>query len=616
MGCLTSDTMVLSNNGWKKIEEIGNDDKIFCINKESLQTEISKCKLLKREHKGQLYHLVLKNGLELKMTPEHPLMVIDKSGKLNWKIAKDLVKNDYIGVLDEITKNIGKKTEINGNKSRLLGLIIGDGTVYNHGFRSSKYINIVNTNNDILNDFKNILKNEFKNENFKVFLKPRTKIGTKDCFEIRAKGKIYDFVYNYLGENKFIVPEVIFKSDKKIKSNFLKGLYSTDGTICKRGRGYGVIFYSISKKLCSDVKLLLLEFGINARIYKMNMVGSPLNKNRKYSLFSVIINKQRDIKKFKQIGFIDKNRQEKFFRISKILKLNRDNFSIPYICKEVILNFNNNVREKTINIRPKKTQKISKYNLKRLAKYSKGDYIKNLANSDLNFIKIKSIKKEKHRKCFVFDLIVPKEHNFIANGIVSHNSYSELTMQEDINNIVAMECLHVCWIHPPHFVGRNALVGLETYGRNFEYGITRCIMYDLHENKKVGIPMGLVYIPIFRDREFEKQYIGKKLEQIEGVMTGQDISGRVDARFKIARALAKNSLFQNATNNTIRLALARKYCPFGLPDSAVKEIMVLARMPPEELDAMLNMETDADVIDVSLEDLGWGEGNGSEAKEE
>lgn len=189
---------------------------------------------------------------------------------------------------------------------------------------------------------------------------------------------------------------------------------------------------------------------------------------------------------------------------------------------------------------------------------------------------------------------------------VGMGSYSELTMQEDINNIVAMECLHVCWIHPPHFVGRNALVGLETYGRNFEYGITRCIMYDLHENKKVGIPMGLVYIPIFRDREFEKQYIGKKLEQIEGVMTGQDITGRVDARFKIARALAKNNLFVNATNNTIRLALARKYCPFGLPDSAVKEIMVLARLPSEELEAMLNMETDADVIDVSLEDLGWG----------
>jgi hypothetical protein len=185
-------------------------------------------------------------------------------------------------------------------------------------------------------------------------------------------------------------------------------------------------------------------------------------------------------------------------------------------------------------------------------------------------------------------------------------SYSELTLQEDINNIVAIECIHTIWIHPPHFVGRNALVGLETYGKNKEYRVTRCIMYDLHENQKVGVPMGLAYIPVIDDPEFEGKYIEKKWEQVDDLLTGKDISGRVDARFRIAKKLSENSMFLEAPNNTIRLAIARKYCPFGLPDSAVKEIMSIARLPKEHIDEMMKMKTDADLKDISLEELGWG----------
>jgi len=192
---------------------------------------------------------------------------------------------------------------------------------------------------------------------------------------------------------------------------------------------------------------------------------------------------------------------------------------------------------------------------------------------------------------------------------VGVGSYAEMTLQEDINNIVAIENIHTIWIHPPHFVGRNSLVGLETYGRNFEHRITRCIMYDLHENKKVGIPMGLVFIPIFRDKSFEEKYVEKKWEQVDGLLQGEDISGLVDARFRIARALSQNKIFQEAKNNTVRLAIARKYCPFGIPDSAIKEIMALAKLPPEQLEEMFNMKTDSDVVGITEEDLGYSDNN-------
>jgi len=186
-------------------------------------------------------------------------------------------------------------------------------------------------------------------------------------------------------------------------------------------------------------------------------------------------------------------------------------------------------------------------------------------------------------------------------------AYSEMNLQEDINNIVAIECIHTIWIHPPHFVGRNAILGLETWGRNFEHEITRCILFDLTENKKNGIPMGLVFIPIYKDKEFEKVYTEKKWKQVDGLLRGDDISGLVDARFRIAKKLSSSKLFQEATNNTMRLAIARKFCPFGIPDSAVKEIMALAKLSVEQLDEMMNMEKDSDIADITEEDLGFSD---------
>jgi hypothetical protein len=132
-------------------------------------------------------------------------------------------------------------------------------------------------------------------------------------------------------------------------------------------------------------------------------------------------------------------------------------------------------------------------------------------------------------------------------------------------------------------------------------------MYDLNENKKTGIPMGLVFIPIYKDKEFEKTYTERKWEQVDGLLQGDDISGLVDARFRIARKLAENKIFQEATNNTIRLAIARKYCPFGIPDSAVKEIMTLAKLTTEQLDEMMNMEKDSDIADITDNDLGYSD---------
>lgn len=167
--------------------------------------------------------------------------------------------------------------------------------------------------------------------------------------------------------------------------------------------------------------------------------------------------------------------------------------------------------------------------------------------------------------------------------------------------------VHTIWIHPPHFVGRNALVGLETYGRNFDHRVTRCIMYDLHDNPKSGTPMGLVYIPVFRNKNFEKKYTKKKWEQVDGLLKGEDISGLVDARFRIAKALGKNKVFKEAPNNKIRMAVARKYCPFGIPDSAIKEIMNLAKLPEEQLEAIMEMEKDSDIEGITEKDLGYSD---------
>jgi hypothetical protein len=161
---------------------------------------------------------------------------------------------------------------------------------------------------------------------------------------------------------------------------------------------------------------------------------------------------------------------------------------------------------------------------------------------------------------------------------VGIGSYREMQYIEDLNNIIAKKCIHCFWIHPPEFVGRNSFYGLETIGRNFEFKLTRFLLYDLTQ-KSFGassVPLGFVIIPKYNDKEFEDAYEKQKDIHIENLRS-ENIAVRQQRRLDEGFALARNPLFKRLKNNTQRVQVARNLFPMRT-EGEYMELVSIARM--------------------------------------
>ncbi len=116
--CFVAGTKVLTNNGYKNIEEVDLSDKLL-THTGKFQNILN---LQKKEYNGELYKLDIKyHPTDIICTEEHPFYVRSNNQGLYsepyWKKASELTMNDYIGMVitsDNIDNNIYlKNTSVN-----------------------------------------------------------------------------------------------------------------------------------------------------------------------------------------------------------------------------------------------------------------------------------------------------------------------------------------------------------------------------------------------------------------------------------------------------------------------------------------------------------------------
>jgi len=187
-------------------------------------------------------------------------------------------------------------------------------------------------------------------------------------------------------------------------------------------------------------------------------------------------------------------------------------------------------------------------------------------------------------------------------------SYSEMSVLEDIQQICAKEQIHSIWCHPHEFVGRMSTIGLETYGKDPENLLIRCIMYNIATSRLTKVPMGQVIVPVGQlyscglfgkptktptgfdtiitcikgvcprygqCQEFMAQYEYEKDTKIKQVRT-RSLKDREVERLMMIDHIANDKNFQNAQNNDERMSLARFLVPFGTPEKLIGELFKMA----------------------------------------
>lgn len=157
-------------------------------------------------------------------------------------------------------------------------------------------------------------------------------------------------------------------------------------------------------------------------------------------------------------------------------------------------------------------------------------------------------------------------------------AFREMQHTEDLANIIAKLCINSVWVHPNEFVGRNATYGLETVGRNFEYKLTKFLLYDLSQ-KTFGIsslPLGFVIIPKYNDPVFEATYEAKKDKHIDDIRS-EHVNVRQQRKLDMGFALARSPLYKKLKNVHQKLQLAQQLFPM-LTIGEYQELIAIAKM--------------------------------------
>jgi len=391
-GCLPGDHKVFTDKGYKEIKDFdGQKDKVLSFNKNELEFVWKNAKLLKYKiDKEDLIKATLKDGREITMTDEHPLMVFHKNAVLVWRKGKDLKENDIL-VNSTIVPEVRNDKE-SLRIARLLGFVLSDGNIFIKKGRwkdgrgcwyngTKKRVRIDTDSEDVCLQAKKDIEEEF---------------GVKARFEKRkdcncgqvssSNSKVVDKLVNLgvpPGKKSGIIriPEIVWGSSNEFKANFINALFSCDGTI--QNDGMRVEYYSNSKEFMKDLQLLLSHFSIEStiRIKRRTDLPNYVSYRLGFSDYTSLINFRN------KIGFFHKDKHQRL-QIKKFNLCNRRK-GVQYIGEDLV---------------GVKINKIEKVN---------------------------GIKE-------VYDLEVPETHSFIANGIISHNSgksFSLGVIAEEISNL-------------------------------------------------------------------------------------------------------------------------------------------------------------------------------------
>lgn len=473
--CFVKDTQILTTRGLLPIQEIERGE--FVYTHKGIQEVTELYEMPEKE----LVKVTLNNGTSVTATQSQKFKVLNKNLEYEWKEAQNLKDGDFVVVksvypeinnfvcLGELNK---KKIYLNENIGYLLGQLLSDDWVekgYNRG--RGLRCGFCSSSISVINKIIKILKEEF---DYEAKIEKRANKSTNENGQVLIN-KLYSVRINRSEINEFltgafslqgayastkIIPKQIFTSPKSIIFALISGMIDGDGCIKLRN----IIDYtSISEKLIDQLLLIMHHLGIIGRKYKLKSkehlingkviksnfpsyhieINGEFSKKLAYDLsledekkkerLKILLSKKGGKTEFEIIPFLgkvvfselSKNHLGGGWYKDKNGKKFRAGIKYPGGCK---IRYSKDLKEKEL----RKSQLIEWNILEKLKRINSKDYdfIKEVFNNNLFFIQIKKIEKSNSEK--TYDIQVRDDHEFIANGFVSHNCMGKFHPHGDI----------------------------------------------------------------------------------------------------------------------------------------------------------------------------------------
>ncbi|MHA1114635.1 MAG: DNA gyrase subunit A [Candidatus Heimdallarchaeaceae archaeon] len=440
--CFVEGTLVNTVEGLKPIEKIMIGEEVYT------QNGLQKVTQLYELPEKPLYTIELENGLKNVCTGGQKFKVFTENLKYEWKRADELKEGDYIVCSSKINFS-NDYVSVNGltideDMAYLLGAFLADGWI-DRSSRGYHRISFSSEAKEVLEHIMQIIKEKFgKSEN--IFF--------KDVYYLRINEhqlnqKLIE-TFNLMDKYSYniSVPQQIFMSPKSVVFSFISGFIDGDGHIHKDRNEIAI--YSVSEEFLRELQILLFALGINSSFYlhRKKDVQYKNGKKSNYDYYVLEIRGKYAFDLSKELTLYNKKKQIRLEKTDNFLPSKMD--EIPYIGKYIFQEFSekhlgggwylSKTGEKVragikyfdgTKIRYSKDLKenvrIYKTNIEQLnilkkmelidSKYL--DLVKYILNNNIYFIKVKSVVNSIAKK--TFDIQVEEDHEFIANGMVSHN---------------------------------------------------------------------------------------------------------------------------------------------------------------------------------------------------
>ena len=431
-GCLTGDTLITRADTGERIAIKDlvwqKDIPVHSLN-ESLQIEERKISRVFSSGRKMTYEMTTRSGFKIKASANHPFRKTD-----GWTRLDELKPGDRIATPKEISIS-SARNQMSDNEIILLAHLLGDGCIlpnqpYHYTSADEKNVEAVAK---AVKELFNIKPKRVKQKNWQhIYLTSPYHLTHNKRHPISKWFEDLNIqrVRSYEKE----IPQKVFSLDNNKLALFLKHLWATDGHLgcrqCKRSERATLYYASTSEKLAQAVKQLLLRFGIRSKIYE--------SKKGNYRIcYQVHIEgTAHQMAFFKEIGcFGDKGAA--IPQIIKKLEKIKTNTNLDVWPKEIWqLAIDPARKEKGISWRDFSAGIETQYcgntllksgigieRMQRIARILQSPVISNMAKANIFWDEIVSIKPLKIEE--VFDATVPKTHNFLADGILVHNSIEQ-----------------------------------------------------------------------------------------------------------------------------------------------------------------------------------------------
>ncbi|MHA1816557.1 MAG: TSCPD domain-containing protein, partial [Candidatus Heimdallarchaeaceae archaeon] len=366
--CVTGDTLVATEKGLMRMEKLVeqySDGGIAIATDNRVPVQVPNgngtVNLMEIKEKGvtlrpitrafstgikDVYKLVTKSGYELKATADHKMVtnegwvelknldpakhqILLQSGQGSFNSSYDLpfeVQNDFIGK-NGVTYSYNFPNKWSKELGHALGWLIGDGWLRAGDKNRRVGFTFGKRDKRIMKYLKPIINSWYGSEIEEIMRK-------NNVYHLSYHSKYFVDFFRKLGvkpvkAGEKVVPEAIFAAPREAVIGFLQGLFSADGTVNYReDHSSYVRLTSKSRKLLSEVQILLANFGIKSRIYnrsrKARRVFDYISKSgekRSYIsdgiCFELEISRRSVLRFLSEIGFLQGLHKEKIVKLSQ-----------------------------------------------------------------------------------------------------------------------------------------------------------------------------------------------------------------------------------------------------------------------------------------------------------